>query len=427
MGTYGVDSGAQMLQSDRPTIPSDGVAPPPERGEAINVEVVLGTRFAAAMPLIRGILRYAREHPAWCVRNRGNFEERCTFSGEDAEPDGVLALCNGDQAELVARYRKWGKPVVTFFADVPHEILPTVAMDEEAIGRLGAEHLLSQGFRRFAFCGADFSFCLLREKGFVDALAAAGAEPPVVRRGSGVEGRPTWREAARKRMVRWVTSLQPPVAVMAVTDEMARDVADIALEHGWRVPEDLAVLGVDDVEVVCEAADVPISSVHTDLPYVGYAAAAMLDALLRGEPTPAQPPKIPPRSVTLRASTDVLAFDDPDMLTAIRYIRGHACEGLTVSALARELSVSARSLQRMFQRTLRCRPGDEIRRVKVTRAREMLLETDDSLRQIAHSCGFVTLSQLCTAFRRTFGQTPQRFRRIQDLVLGARGRDTRRR
>jgi len=388
-----------------------------QRGAVINVEAVLGAHFSATIPLLRGILRYAHEHPSWCVRSRSDYSRSVTFSGGDTEPDGVLAVCPGERTDLLALYRSLDKPVVTFFADVPHRILPTVAMDEEAIGRVGAEHLLSQGFQRLAFCAADSPFCTQREKGFCETLAEASCAPPTLLTGSGIGGHATWKETTRAKLVRWVTNLKPPVAVMAVLDEMARDIMDIALQNGWRIPEDIAILGVDDNEIICESATLPLSSVHTDLPAVGYAAAAMLDSLLRGERPPKAPPIIPPRGVSVRASTDVLAFHDPDMLASVRYIRSHACEGLTVAGLAREISCSPRSLQRMFQRTLRCRPGDEIRRVKVTRARDLLLETDLSLRQIAHRCGFMTLSQLCTAFRHTFGQTPHRFRRNHELPL----------
>lgn len=381
-----------------------------------TVEIVISGRFNEAMPLYRGVLRYARERGGWRVFVRNTYEPRLYQTGLLAEPDGILAVCPYETTrdELLRQ----NKPVVTFYADVPHAVFPTVAMDEEAIGRVAAEHLMSQGFGSFAFLGTDEPYALQREKGFSDAIIKAGHPRPQLMTGTGTLHRPKTTEIDAPRIRRWLTSLRRPIGIMAQSDAFSAEIVTAALAAGLSVPQFCAVVGVDDDEVVCESSPITLSSVRTNLPGVAYAAARMLDQLLCGEKPPATPPVIAPQGIVVRASTDVLAFEDPDIRQAVRFIRDHACEGISVDDVVDAVAVSMRSLQYKFERIRRCRLSDEIRQVKLARAAALLRETRLSLREVARCSGFTSLAELCRQFKKHVGRTLQDYRQSNQGWIG---------
>ncbi|HEX4123822.1 MAG TPA: substrate-binding domain-containing protein, partial [Tepidisphaeraceae bacterium] len=299
-----------------------------------KVEVIVGLRFNVAMPLYSGILRYVREHPGWQTKLVSAYSDRVQFPGGEAEPDGFLSLCDANDFELDQRLRSLKKPKVTFFGDIPHAIVPTVALDEPAIGRAAAGHLLTRGFAAFAYCGSDAAWSRGRAEGFCQAVVEAGIPTPDLMRGAGVDGFPILKELTASKLLRWLKRLTRPIGVMAHNDDLGIAVISAALSLGLRIPGQIAIVGVDDDQVKCESAPVALSSVDPDLPSVGYRSAEILDALLEGRAPPTAPPTVSPLGVKARASTEVLAFADPEVRHAVRFIRDHACEGIKVSDVA---------------------------------------------------------------------------------------------
>jgi LacI family transcriptional regulator len=184
------------------------------------------------------------------------------------------------------------------------------------------------------------------------------------------------------------------------------------------VPEQLAVIGVDDDYPFCDLCDPPLSSVVPNAQRIGYQAAETLDGLMAGEPLAAQEILVEPLGITTRQSTDILAIDDPAIAAAVRLVRERACEGLRVSEIAKQVALSRPVLERRFRKYLRCSPQVEIRRVQIARAKRLLVETDLPLKSIASMAGFVHPEYLSVVFKRDTGITPGAYRQGAGLAGG---------
>jgi LacI family transcriptional regulator len=181
-------------------------------------------------------------------------------------------------------------------------------------------------------------------------------------------------------------------------------------EAGRAVPDQVAVLGVDNDEVICELSSPSLSSIEPDTHRLGYAAAALLDRLMAGARPPKQPVLIAPKGIQVRQSSDVLAMEDPDVAAAVRIIRDGACTGISVGDVVRQLAISRPTLDRRFVRLLGHSPKAEIERVRFERATSLLAETPYKMERIAGLLGFGTAPQFAIAFKRYTGLTPSQYR-----------------
>jgi LacI family transcriptional regulator len=176
------------------------------------------------------------------------------------------------------------------------------------------------------------------------------------------------------------------------------------------VPDELAVLGVDNDELLCDLADPPLSSVIPDTRRTGYEAARLLEAMMAGERVPPVAHLVSPLGVATRQSTDVLATDDGDLSAAVRFIREHATEGIRVEDVLRAVPLSRRALEARFKQQLGRTPHQEVLRLRIERVKELLAETDLSLTAIAHRTGYAHVEYLSVAFKRETGVPPSVYR-----------------
>jgi LacI family transcriptional regulator len=213
--------------------------------------------------------------------------------------------------------------------------------------------------------------------------------------------------------VEWLKDLPKPIGIMAVDDGAAAYLVSACRHADLSVPEQVAVIGVNNDEVLCEIACTPISSVDAGFTRVGYGAARLLDRLLRGEqPTSAEKAvRLPPLGVMKRLSTDLYAIDDLQLAEVIRYIREHACDPCTVEDVARVAAVGRRNLERRLSRTLGRTPGEEILRVRMETAKRLLLQPDLGLDIVAQRSGFSGMPAFSRAFTRVNAVAPSEFRR----------------
>ena len=289
--------------------------------------------------------------------------------------------------------------------------LARINSDDRAIGRLAAEHLLERGFPSFASCGFSGELWAVRRKeAFLDALAAAGHTGRVYEtpwHGAGAHV----REDEKARIGRWLKSLPRPVGVMASNDVRGIDVLNACQTYGLRVPDEVAVLGVDDDALLCEICSPPLSSVVPNIEEIGYEAAALLDRLMDGEREECEERFVPPLGVTTRLSTDVLSVGDQEFATAVRFIRENACHGITVTDVLDHVLISRSTLERNFRAYLGRSPQAEIRAAQLARARQLLAETDHPIHRIAELVGYRHVEYFNVAFKREIGQTPGLYRR----------------
>lgn len=343
--------------------------------------------------VIRGVASFAFGR-AWDCRVEG-VNESAIDAARLRKFDGlIIQAATPDQARLVGRA---SVPAVNVSSALGLKRVPSVVSDDRAVGAMGAEHFLRRGHRTFAYFAPDRrQFAELRHAGFAQRLSNDRVD---ARRFDDAES-----------IRSYLASAPRPLAVMACNDRAAVALLEICRSLSLRVPEDVAVLGVDNDELMQSLANPPLSTINTARERIGFEAAAMLERLMSGQPIAGELVLVPPKDVITRRSTDALAIDDEDVASAARFIQHHAGRQIGVLDVARRATISRRQLERRFRDALGRTIHDEILRCRVDRARTMLIESDLTLPQIAMASGFASPSYFTTVFRRQTGSTPGEFR-----------------
>jgi LacI family transcriptional regulator len=384
-------------------------------------------RIALAYPLAvphlalftQGVSDYAREHGGWTFvaspTVNTSFSETLSMmleSLKDCRGDGVIAvMTTPDQEQSILEL---GIPVVNLSGAFRESKLPRAMVDHRAVGRLAAEHLLECGLKRFAYYGAnDVWFAVQRRWGFVERIEEAGYRCEVLEVERRADAKQLWSRATQG-VEKWLLKLVPPVGIMAMHDYFARVLIDECDSLGLKVPNDVALIGADNDEIICKFSHPPLSSVSRSGRRVGYAAALLLDQLMAGEPVPQEDVLVPPDRVVRRLSTDVLDFADPNVTTCARYVRDHADEVFGVGRLAKLVPVSRSLLERRFKQCTGHTLHEYILRQRVERAKLLLTgRTEMGLERIAAASGFSDVRALRRAFTRIVGMAPIAYRRSQ--------------
>jgi len=374
-----------------------------------HVALIIETSNDYARGLLHGVKRYLREHESWAIYlgEHGRGAAAPTWLSK-WRGDGIIArIENPKIADAVTRP---GLPVVDVSAARLVESLPWVETDDRAIAKLAAEHFFDRGFKQFAYCGDPaFNWSTWRGEHFTRYVTEGGGACAMYRASSG-RGRLTW-DVERERMAEWVASLPKPVGIMACYDVRGRQLLEACREAGVAVPDEVAVLGVDDDALLCDLADPPLSSVIPNTRHTGYLAAQLLDRMMNGEKLPPEAHLIRPAGVATRLSTDVLAIDDREVSTAVRFIRDRACHGINVETVLDEVPLSRRVLESRFRKLIGRTPHEEIVRVQLNRVKELLSETDLTLADIARLAGFRHSEYLSVVFKKKEGVTASDYRK----------------
>ncbi len=363
---------------------------------------------AFATQVSRGIARYLNEGADWSTFVR-------PLAGGGLEPalqrwrgDGLI--CSVNDSESAAYVRSLDMPLVNVTGRILTGDVPSVIGDDEAVGRMAAEHFFSRGFRHFACFGGKWAeFVRRRTEGFTAAVVEGGGhlcDPLETERLDQL----IWPRRL-EHLGRWLKPMPKPVGLFAIFDALGHLVLDACKQEGLRVPEDVAVLGVDNDPIFCELSSPPLSSISPAFDRRGYIAAALLDRLIEGEPPPAQPLRIPPDGVVERRSTDVYATADERVRAALRYISDHRGKHIGVEDVAKGVHMSRRNLERRFRDALGRTVYDELRHTRLETAKALLTGTEKPLLEVALDSGFYSSSDLSNAFRRHVGMTPSRYRR----------------
>ena len=384
-------------------------------GKRLRIALVIESSRAYGRRVLAGINAYARQHGPWAFY----MEERET--GEVPPPwlrswkgDGIISRV--DDVALARAIQHTHLPAVDL-RGVVRSAMPVVKTDDRQVVKLAAEHLLARGFAHLAYCGfTDLSYSERRLKHLLSILHEREIPCSVYQTPPPRSNAPQ-REIERigvlfnKELASWLRSLPKPVGVIACNDIRGQQVLNTCREIDLIVPEQVAVIGVDNDDVLCELSDPPMSSVELDTHNAGYEAAALLDRLIRGEPTPPGPILIPPKGVVCRRSTETLAIPDRHVADAVRFIRLHATEGIKVKQILAQIPMSRRLMERRFRKLLGHGPHAEITRVRIERVKLLLVETDWPLDSIAISTGFTGADYLSVAFKKHTGLCPGEFRR----------------
>ena len=362
--------------------------------------------------MLAGVARYMQEHRPWAIYLKPDTVEKSLTSWlQTWNGDGIIAALNELAADEILDV---GVPVVDVAGHVTRPNMPLVRANDRSIGRLGAEHLMERGFKHFGFCAYPGQFWSERRRdGFVQALAEKALtchqwDFPLPGRGSG--GPVQW-EQQQSSVAEWLRGLPKPVGIMTTNDLMGQQVLEACQRLRISVPEVVAVVGADNDEVICRIAMPPLSSVIINDHQRGYEAAAVLDRMMDGHPAPAAPVYVEPAGVVARASTDILAIDDSTVAQALRVLRQRACDGLSVDDLVRQVHVSRSVLERRFRKAVGRSVNEEMVRVRLNRAVELLTDTTLTLKDVAGRAGFGTQIYMNAVFKQKLGRTPGSYRK----------------
>jgi LacI family transcriptional regulator len=357
-----------------------------------------------------GIAKYALEHD-WHLCPDTTKEKVIPWGWEG---DGILAwLGRGDDlADFVTQARK---PTVDFSYRRPHLHYPRVLVDHAAVARLVAEHFLSRGHRHFAYY-SDVNNWAFEEngRGFLAALQEAGHTGEWIcwhRSPHFTDGHLQWK---RKRdwLAAALKRVPKPLGLFAATDDHAVEALEICENLGLSVPEEVSIVGTDNSQLAVDAMHTPISSVDTNLELVGYRGAALLDQLMH-QKKPARTPeplRIAPAGLIARKSSDLLAIGHPGVARALRFLLDHCHEAIGVDDLAKAAAMSRRGLHQAFLHEIGRPPGAELQRIRLERAKQQLVASDEKLEAIGESCGYQSANSFWFAFKNATGLSPKQYR-----------------
>jgi LacI family transcriptional regulator len=408
------DMAATSTKNRSPVADDARLAPPPPAAKhLLHVALLIETSREYARGLLRGVARYLQEHTRWSVY----FEPH----GLDSPPpkwlpkwkgDGILVRINSRR--MADAILQTGLPAVDLRGVIPDLGIPFIGVDNVPVSRLGFEHLHNCGLRNFAFCGTprgEVPNQDLRADFFVNVAREAGYECSVYCGESSPRGKPTW-EQQQQGIVSWLKKLPKPVGIMTCHDDRGQQVLDACRRAGLAVPDQVAVLGVDNDPNLCNLCNPPLSSIDVNPARIGYEAAVLLEKMMNGGTPPTEQILLgPPRGIAARHSSDLLWVDDEEVAASIRYIREHACEGITVRDVLSQTSNSPSALEKRVKKTLGRTIKAEIGRVRLARAKLLLTETNWPVAKIAERCGFGEPKYFSAVFHKAIGMKAMDYRR----------------
>lgn len=288
--------------------------------------------------------------------------------------------------------------------------IPYVATDNHALMKLAYEHLVEAGLTRFACFSLPEAqanrWAQEREKAFRRLMQRDGLQVEVYR-GLGTSA-PLW-DSAVEQQIAWLHSLPKPIGIIAVTDARARQLLQACLTAGIAVPEEVALIGIDNDPLTRTLTRVPLSSVIQGTETMGRTAAALLHQMLHGKPCTGTQVLVPPDAINVQASSLHQPLGNPYVMQALLFIRQYACQGIKTDQVAAYVGVSRSSLEAHFRKARGCSVHDEILRFKLAAAAKGLENQSLAIADIAARCGFTSAQYLHTVFRREFGCTPRQY------------------
>ena len=366
---------------------------------------------------IQGIARFAKSH-GWHL----TIVDRLARFPRGWRGDGALVTLRGNAEtnRFVKGLVRDGIPVVDLTYNHPEIRLPRVSGDHMAFGRLARQHFEALNFRHFAWFSSEWTHVHeLRFQGYALGTGPSDGTVPVkwvwseIVQESKIDDWPLFVRVIGKKL----RTVPKPFAVLTYDDADAARVLSAALEAGFKVPDEIAIMGIGNDRVICENQAVPLSSVDHDLDLNGYEGAVLLNKLMSAQSgNPATPSSmnqtilLPPRGIVVRKSTDTLATTDPTLTLALGEIAKRLPTSFGVNEIAAALKVSRSHLDQLFAEKFSRSVGREIARQRIEKAKKLLIETNSPMKEIAALCGFCNAGHFTNTFRKATGVTPKSWR-----------------
>jgi len=364
--------------------------------------------------LLYGIVQYSNLHGPWLFYIEPEVYRKSREQSykwiRDLDADGIIGYTW--DVNIIKMVVSLGLPAIIRGIEKSTSKTFRVVTDQVAVGRMAAEYFLGRGFQRFAYCGFDdMIWSQQRGENFSRAVAESGFETCFYQQPRAKHLRTAGKEQAI--IAKWLGSLQKPIAVMACNDDRSVDVLAACKIADIEVPREVAILGVDNDELVCGLSYPQLSSIALSTRRAGYEAARVLDKLMRGQKIAENEKEVPifPLHVVTRQSTDIMAIEDRQVAEAVHFIRKNSRKVIQVSDVAEAVGLSRRALEQRFRRVLARSVHEEIKYTRVNQVANILIGTNLSISQIARLLGYPDASNISRYFKQQKGISPLDYRR----------------
>ncbi len=364
--------------------------------------------------LLKGIARYSREHGPWIFCRMPLYQRETIGIGGilewalEWEANGIIGqLYNDPKIDLIV---KAGIPVIAQDFKERFTNLPNITGNHYEAGVMGADYFLKKGFKNFAFYGfSDIVWSRERAEGFEDTIRAAGHEVHYLEHRMSRTGELWFYKPSS--LSQWLKSLPKPIALMACDDNQGQHITEACRHSDIRIPEEVAVLGVDNDEMICEFSDPPLSSIGQDAEKGGYDCARLLHHMIENGTSDFYDIVVKPTQVITRQSTDIYATNDDDIASSLKFIHQNIEKNLQVDDVVKQVPLSRRALEKRFQQMTGLPIYKYIFNLRMEKFTTRLLETDMSVFEIAMDLGFNDSKNIARQFRQLKGCTPLEYRK----------------
>ncbi len=365
--------------------------------------------------LLHGIIQYSNLHGPWLYYMKPEFyrqggeKTHKWLKGLDA--DGVMA--HTWDSDFIDTIVKLDIPAVICGLDKPKRKAYRLFTDEAGVGRMAAEYFVKRGFKHFAFCGFDDMIWSQQKcDGFKRTLAETGFKTSIYHQPLAKHLHKSAKE--QPLIADWLKSLLKPLALMTCNDDRAQDVLAACKIAEFKVPDEVAILGVDNDELICNFSYPQLSSITLSTERAGYEAAKVLDKLMRGQKIAKNEKEVTilPLHVVTRQSTDITAIEDKVVAEAVSFIRRNSRKMIQVGDVAQAVGLSRRALEQHFRKALAHSVHEEIKYTRVNQMANMLISTNLSISQIAKLLGYpYATNNISRYFKQQKGMSPLDYHR----------------
>lgn len=376
-----------------------------------NVAVLYPASLPWMAQCLDGIRAYAKAHGNWYLITspptlKGAGETALDVRSLHGWKGDALILATSDAEELrLARAFRLPMVNLAYSGKSNSPRIPSVMVDHGKAGALAADYLLKRGLRNLAFFGWEHRwYSERRQAGFTRRAATDGIDCEILLTNPEEEKTFTWL-ARMARIKKWLSGLNLPCGVFAAHDYRAQWVALACRECGLRIPEDIALIGMDNDATLCDHLDPTLTSVSRNSEAVGWSAAALLDRMMRGDPTPDTDILLEPDGIVERQSTGLIYCSDPLVRRALARMRQDLGRSFNVEQLALEMNVSKRTLEYRFRQHMRTSPHKLLTRLRVEQAKALIdLQENWKIGEVAAECGFPSSHAFRKAFENETGR-----------------------
>ena len=373
-----------------------------------RIVLLIETSRAFGRELILGIARYSKLYGPWSFYKEPIDLKSSIPHLTSWKPDGIIIRDSLITKELL----NLKIPTILAIHDSSYpKNLPVIKTDSESIAKFASEHLIEKGFKNLAFFGFENYDWLKERRSYFSRFNSEACYKTHIYKPRKRIKKNEW-ENEQQDVSNWVAALPKPVGIFACNDDHGQHILEVCKLINLRVPEEVAVIGVDNDPIICEISDPPLTSIALNVESAGYDAAKLLDDMIDKKKIPVKHIMVSPSHIVQRQSTDTLAVNDTDVSLAIHFIKKNAKNRILVEDVVRATNINRRTLERRFKKNFHRSIYDEIQNVRVELIANYLIETDLPISQVSSLFSFTDVEHISRYFKRKKGIGLREFRKL---------------